>query len=194
MQIIGFVHIVLAGEVTCPLATPCEMTCLHMHKRLCVTSGNVTFSKQIQNATATFTKRPKRFNDATDTFGKTLQQHSENAATRFENVSGRRIGKKRSRLSLLGSSGFVSGFCPCKKRKVNDRKNPHSENAAIRFGKRLSQIQIRKTHLKTYDHVCLAYWTLLPSFPNSACTKKKSFNMRKSPHSDKAAAKFGKRL
>ena len=43
-----------------------------------------------------------------------------------------------------------------RRRHGHIRKMPrqHSENTAARFGERRSQI--RKTRLKTYDHVCLA--------------------------------------
>ena len=47
-------------------------------------------------------------------------------------------------------------------RTPSENASQHSENAAARFGKCVSHI--RKTPLKTYNHVCLVYWKLLPSF------------------------------
>ena len=134
------------------------------------------------NAEATFGKRPSQIR-------KTPQPDSENAP---ENVHPR----------LCRLLAFVSGFyTQAKRRQFNIRKSPHSENAAARFGK--SRSQIGKTPLKTYDHVCLGYYILPPSFPASAparAGKKRNINIRRSqirktpqPDLENAASRFGKR-
>ena len=140
-------------------------------------------ASKFENATATFTKRPARLDDATDTFGKRLGNNRKTPQPDSESAP----ANARPRLSrLLDSSAVVSRFCPCETdsilQKARIRKTPQ-----VRFRKHFSQIW--QTPLKTCDHVCLVYQTLLPSFPDSACTK--NLNTRKGPHSKNAAAKFG---
>ena len=71
---------------------------------------------------------------------------------------------------------------------------PKKENSTLekaRFGKR--RRQIRKTLLKTYDHVHLGYYTILylSSLPDSAHATK--IHVRKKTDSENTAARFGKR-
>ena len=107
---------------------------------------------------------------------KTPQQDSENAP---ENV--------RPHLSrLLFSSSVVSGFRW--RERIQYHKNTHSENTGVRFGKRLSQI--RKTPLKTYDHICLACYSLLLSFPAFAGAEKIQYY--KNPHSANTVSQIRK--